>query len=239
MQEQRFQQPGATLGHTEPTLLLTNDDGWDAPGLEALRQAAAGLGRCRVIAPSGPLSGCGHRVTTHGPIAVTQPAADDAGGGRHAGRLRPARAPSSCTRAELGPRGNQLRRQPGHGRPSLRDRGGRSRGRPARSAGNRLVAVHRPRRGRRLVSLGAMGARRPPPADGTAPGGGSVLERQFPSRRAGGSRPGSRVLPARPFPFAARLFAWRPAKPCTRATTSRASAGREATSTSVSAGGSP
>jgi 5'-nucleotidase len=58
------------------TLLLTNDDGWDAPGLEALRQAAADLGQCRVIAPSGPLSGCGHRVTTHGPISITRPAPD-------------------------------------------------------------------------------------------------------------------------------------------------------------------
>jgi 5'/3'-nucleotidase len=58
------------------TLLLTNDDGWDAPGLLALRQAAVGLGDCRVIAPEEPLSGCGHRVTTHGPILVTRPSAD-------------------------------------------------------------------------------------------------------------------------------------------------------------------
>jgi 5'-nucleotidase len=52
------------------TFLLTNDDGWDSPGLEALRRAAGGLGRCRVVAPSGPHSGCGHRVTTDAPIAV-------------------------------------------------------------------------------------------------------------------------------------------------------------------------
>ncbi len=62
----------ATLSHPEPTLVLTNDDGWDAPGLHALRDAAATVGRCRVIAPASPLSGCGHRVTTHGPIAVTR-----------------------------------------------------------------------------------------------------------------------------------------------------------------------
>jgi 5'-nucleotidase len=55
---------------------LTNDDGWDAPGLEALRQAAAGMGQCRVIAPVNPISGCGHRVTTSAPIAVTRPAPD-------------------------------------------------------------------------------------------------------------------------------------------------------------------
>ncbi len=39
---------------TAPTLILTNDDGWDAPGLAALRQAAATLGRCRIVAPIGP-----------------------------------------------------------------------------------------------------------------------------------------------------------------------------------------
>jgi 5'-nucleotidase len=57
----------------EPTLILTNDDGWDAPGLAALRRAADTLGRCRIIAPVGPMSGCGHRVTTHEPLVVTRP----------------------------------------------------------------------------------------------------------------------------------------------------------------------
>jgi 5'-nucleotidase len=55
---------------------LTNDDGCDAPGLEALRQAAAAFGRCRVVAPIGPMSGCGHRVTTHVPIGITRLAED-------------------------------------------------------------------------------------------------------------------------------------------------------------------
>jgi 5'/3'-nucleotidase len=55
----------------QPVLALTNDDGVDAPGMQALLQAARGLGRCRVIAPSGPISGCGHQVTTHGPIRIT------------------------------------------------------------------------------------------------------------------------------------------------------------------------
>jgi 5'-nucleotidase len=56
----------------EPTLILTNDDGWDAPGLLALKQASRGLGRCHIVAPIGPFSGCGHRVTTDGPIVVTR-----------------------------------------------------------------------------------------------------------------------------------------------------------------------
>jgi 5'-nucleotidase len=53
-------------------LLLTNDDGVDAPGLGALREAAEGLGLIRVVAPCGPLSGCGHRVTTHEPIVASR-----------------------------------------------------------------------------------------------------------------------------------------------------------------------
>ncbi len=58
---------------TEPTLILTNDDGWDAPGLAALRKAAGTLGRCHTVAPIMPMSGCGHCVTTHAPLVVTRP----------------------------------------------------------------------------------------------------------------------------------------------------------------------
>jgi 5'-nucleotidase len=53
-------------------LLLTNDDGIDAPGLGALLSAAQHLGEPVVVAPAGPHSGCGHRVTTDGPIRVQQ-----------------------------------------------------------------------------------------------------------------------------------------------------------------------
>jgi 5'-nucleotidase len=51
-------------------LVLTNDDGVDAPGIEALGRAVKGLGEIQIIAPSGPQSGCGHAVTTHQPIQV-------------------------------------------------------------------------------------------------------------------------------------------------------------------------
>ncbi len=51
-------------------LLLTNDDGIDAPGLAALADAAQTLGQLTWIAPHTHLSGCGHRVTTDGPIRV-------------------------------------------------------------------------------------------------------------------------------------------------------------------------
>ena len=53
-----------------PLLLLTNDDGIEAPGLRALSRATEGLGHRRVIAPSGPWSGRGHAVTTDAPFCV-------------------------------------------------------------------------------------------------------------------------------------------------------------------------
>jgi len=55
----------------EPALIvLTNDDGIDAPGLEALRVATSGLPGRVVFAPAAEHSGRGHAVTTHAPIAV-------------------------------------------------------------------------------------------------------------------------------------------------------------------------
>ena len=73
-------------------ILLTNDDGWDAPGLAALREASKGLGDCRVMAPLGPKSGCGHVVTTHAPIAtVDQPP----------GRVAVDGSPADCVRVAL------------------------------------------------------------------------------------------------------------------------------------------
>lgn len=53
-------------------LLLTNDDGIDAPGLEALARAARDLGQVRVFAPNTEHSSGSHRVTTHAPIRVEQ-----------------------------------------------------------------------------------------------------------------------------------------------------------------------
>jgi 5'-nucleotidase len=51
-------------------LLLTNDDGIDAPGLAALAEVAAAHGTLTWIAPYTHQSGCGHRVTTDGPIRL-------------------------------------------------------------------------------------------------------------------------------------------------------------------------
>lgn len=72
--------------------LLTNDDGIDAPGLEALQQALEGLGQWTVIAPQRPLSGCSHRVTTHRELELV-----DHGDKRHALDGTPV----DCTRVGL------------------------------------------------------------------------------------------------------------------------------------------
>ncbi len=45
-------------------ILVTNDDGWDAPGLAALKLAARELGQVHVLAPRDPHSYVGHRITT-------------------------------------------------------------------------------------------------------------------------------------------------------------------------------
>jgi len=57
-----------------PKILLTNDDGWDAPGLEALKVLATELGDVYVLAPRDPHSYAGHRVTTDTALYLTETA---------------------------------------------------------------------------------------------------------------------------------------------------------------------
>ncbi|MEM9804318.1 MAG: 5'/3'-nucleotidase SurE [Cyanobacteria bacterium P01_D01_bin.56] len=58
------------------TIALTNDDGIDAPGIEALRCAIASIvdasSPIGVVAPDQHLSGCSHQINRGGPIAVVQ-----------------------------------------------------------------------------------------------------------------------------------------------------------------------
>jgi len=73
-------------------LLLTNDDGIDAPGLAALQQVAAEFGEVVVVAPAGAYSGCGHQTTTSKPLQVEQAGA---------GRFRVYGSPADCVRLAL------------------------------------------------------------------------------------------------------------------------------------------
>jgi len=53
-------------------ILVTNDDGWDAPGLAALKTLAGRFGDVFVVAPRDPHSYAGHRVTTDGPLVLAE-----------------------------------------------------------------------------------------------------------------------------------------------------------------------
>jgi 5'-nucleotidase len=70
-------------------LLLTNDDGFDAPGLQALEAVALELGQVVVVAPRHMHSGCSHRVTTDTPVRIEQ---------RHPGRFVVEGTPADCVR---------------------------------------------------------------------------------------------------------------------------------------------
>lgn len=73
-------------------LLLTNDDGIDAPGLLALHRAATELGDVAVVAPTDAHSGCSHRVTTEEPLHFER---------RRPGWIAVAGTPADCVRVGL------------------------------------------------------------------------------------------------------------------------------------------
>lgn len=53
-----------------PHILLTNDDGYGAEGLEALREALADFARVSIVAPSAERSGAAQSLTLRQPIVV-------------------------------------------------------------------------------------------------------------------------------------------------------------------------
>jgi 5'-nucleotidase len=52
-----------------PQILLTNDDGIGAPGIDALAEALAELGEVVIVAPNGERSGASHSISARRPIA--------------------------------------------------------------------------------------------------------------------------------------------------------------------------
>jgi len=73
-------------------IVLTNDDGIDAPGLAALREATRGVLETRVMAPLSARSGCSHLVTTHKPITLHERGED---------RIAVDGSPADCVRVAL------------------------------------------------------------------------------------------------------------------------------------------
>ena len=57
---------------TQPLILVTNDDGIYAPGLEQLARALDPLGEVWVYAPDRQQSGVGHSVSLHRPLRVNE-----------------------------------------------------------------------------------------------------------------------------------------------------------------------
>ena len=73
-------------------LVLSNDDGVEAEGLETLHSVLASRSDCVIVAPAGPQSGVGHAVTTDAPLRL------DAHGPR---RFGVAGTPADCARVAL------------------------------------------------------------------------------------------------------------------------------------------
>ena len=73
-------------------ILLTNDDGWDAPGLAALKSVASEFGDVRILAPLTPHSYAGHRVTTDAALSIAETAP---------GEFTLSGTPADCVRVAL------------------------------------------------------------------------------------------------------------------------------------------
>ena len=54
----------------KPTILVVNDDGITAPGIKALMDVMAELGKVVVVAPDSPQSGMGHAITIGSPLRL-------------------------------------------------------------------------------------------------------------------------------------------------------------------------
>jgi len=57
-------------GKNKPVILITNDDGITAPGIQNLIEAVKDLGKIIVVAPDKPQSGMGHAITIGSPLRL-------------------------------------------------------------------------------------------------------------------------------------------------------------------------
>src|SRR5256714_2448688 len=71
---------------------MSNEDGIDAPGLQALVSASSGLGEPVIVAPAAPQSGSSHTVTWEGAVRI-EPRGDN--------RYAVHGTPADCTRIAL------------------------------------------------------------------------------------------------------------------------------------------
>lgn len=128
-------------------ILLTNDDGIDAPGLRALEPGLRRLGRLTVVAPEHPRSAVGASITLHKPIRV-----------RKAGRNRFAieGTPTDCVKLALA---ELCERPPGLVVSGINE--GRNTGRNIFYSGTVAAALEAAQRGIAAVAVSLQLARNP------------------------------------------------------------------------------
>lgn len=73
-------------------IVLTNDDGIGAPGIQALQNALKDIGKSVIVAPDAPLSGCSHQLNRGGIIPIDQ---------RGPGEYAIGGTPADCSRVAL------------------------------------------------------------------------------------------------------------------------------------------
>lgn len=56
----------------KPLILVTNDDGFTAPGIKALIEVVEELAELLIVAPDKPQSGMGHAITVNAPLRMTE-----------------------------------------------------------------------------------------------------------------------------------------------------------------------
>ena len=79
-------------GQGDPHILITNDDGFDAPGIAALAAAVESIGRVSVVAPDREQSASSHALTLSRPLRATEVAP---------GRFRVDGTPTDCVHLAL------------------------------------------------------------------------------------------------------------------------------------------
>ncbi|MGC4037162.1 MAG: 5'/3'-nucleotidase SurE [Chitinophagaceae bacterium] len=62
--------PSSISVKAKPVILITNDDGVTAPGIQHLIEAVKDLGKIVVVAPDKPQSGMGHAITIGAPLRL-------------------------------------------------------------------------------------------------------------------------------------------------------------------------
>jgi 5'-nucleotidase len=96
--------PSSDSAALKRSIVLSNDDGVEAPGLAALAEVLSSKADCLIVAPSGPQSGVGHAVTTNRPMVLQELGSQ---------RFGLDGTPADCVRVALGERGAFARKQLG------------------------------------------------------------------------------------------------------------------------------